>query len=157
MSICLARPISVKLVSPLLWTFAACVMDFCRLCYGLLSPVLWTFVACVMDFWIMVMVFNTIFNNISIISWWSVLLMEETGVLGENHRPVASHWQDVSHNVVSSTPRLSVGLLEFKVVQNICANLLNLFLHSVEFVQGEKWKLSVYVFGFFYELTLHEK
>jgi hypothetical protein len=26
-----------------LWTFVACVMDFCRLCYGLLSPVLWTF------------------------------------------------------------------------------------------------------------------
>ncbi len=26
------------------------------------------------------MVFNTIFNNISVISWWSVLLVEETGV-----------------------------------------------------------------------------
>ena len=26
-------------------------------------------------------------------------------VLGENHRLVASHWQTVSHNVVSSTPR----------------------------------------------------
>jgi hypothetical protein len=25
----------------------------------------------------------------------------------ENHRPVASHWQTLSHNVVSSTPRLS--------------------------------------------------
>ena len=31
--------------------------------------------------------------------------MEETGVCGENHRPVASHWQTLSHNVVSSTPR----------------------------------------------------
>ena len=30
-------------------------------------------------------------NNISIISWWSFLLVEDTGVLGENHRPVASH------------------------------------------------------------------
>ena len=27
-----------------------------------------------------VMVFNTTFNNISVISWWSVLLMEETAV-----------------------------------------------------------------------------
>ena len=27
-----------------------------------------------------VMVFNATFNNISVISWWSVLLMEETGV-----------------------------------------------------------------------------
>jgi hypothetical protein len=40
-----------------------------------------------------VMVFNTTFNNISVISWWLVLLEEETGVPGENHRPaaVASH------------------------------------------------------------------
>jgi hypothetical protein len=27
-----------------------------------------------------VMVFNVIFNNLSDISWWSVLLVEETGV-----------------------------------------------------------------------------
>ena len=46
------------------------------------------------------MVFNTIFNNISAISWRSVLLVEETGGSGENHRPVASHWQTLSHNVV---------------------------------------------------------
>ena len=38
-----------------------------------------------------VMVFNTTFNNISVISWWTVLLVEETGVPGENHRPAASH------------------------------------------------------------------
>ena len=31
------------------------------------------------------------FNNISVISYRSVLLVEETGVPGENHRPVASH------------------------------------------------------------------
>jgi len=38
------------------------------------------------------MVFNTTFNNISFISWRSVLLMEETGLPGENDRPVARHW-----------------------------------------------------------------
>jgi len=38
-----------------------------------------------------VMVFNATFNNISVISWWSVLLVEETGVPGGNHRPVASY------------------------------------------------------------------
>jgi hypothetical protein len=38
-----------------------------------------------------VMVFNATFNNISVISWRSVLLMEETGGPGENHRPVVSH------------------------------------------------------------------
>jgi len=31
------------------------------------------------------MVFNATFNNISVISWRSVLLVEETGVPGENH------------------------------------------------------------------------
>jgi hypothetical protein len=36
-------------------------------------------------------VFNATFNNISAISWQSVLLVEETGVLGENHQPVANH------------------------------------------------------------------
>jgi hypothetical protein len=37
------------------------------------------------------MMFNAAFNNISVISWQSVLSAEETGVPGENHRPVASH------------------------------------------------------------------
>jgi len=52
---------------------------------------------------------NATFNNISVISWRSdFLLVEETGVPGENHRPVASHWQTLSHNV-SSTPRHERG------------------------------------------------
>ena len=33
--------------------------------------------------------------------------MEEIGVPGENHWPAASHWQSLSHIVVSTTPRLS--------------------------------------------------
>ena len=44
------------------------------------------------------MVFNSSFNNISVISWRSVLLVKETGVPGENHWPIASHWQTLSHN-----------------------------------------------------------
>jgi hypothetical protein len=50
------------------------------------------------------MVFNAIFNNILVKSWTSVLLVEETGVPGENHR-AASHYQILSHNIVTSTPR----------------------------------------------------
>jgi hypothetical protein len=38
-----------------------------------------------------VMVFNATFNSISAISWQSVLLVEETGVPGENHQPIANH------------------------------------------------------------------
>jgi hypothetical protein len=32
-------------------------------------------------------------------------LMEKSGVPGENKQPAGSHWQTLSHNVVSSTPR----------------------------------------------------
>ena len=37
------------------------------------------------------MVFNATFNTISVMSWQSVLLVEETEGPGENHPPVASH------------------------------------------------------------------
>jgi len=39
------------------------------------------------------MLFNVTFNNISVIPWRSVLLVEETRVPGENLRPAASHCQ----------------------------------------------------------------
>ena len=51
------------------------------------------------------MVFKATFNNISVISWRSVLLVEETGIPEENHLPVVSHWQTLSHNVVSNILR----------------------------------------------------
>ena len=38
--------------------------------------------------WVGFMVFNATVNNISVISWRSALLVEETG---ENHRPAVSH------------------------------------------------------------------
>jgi hypothetical protein len=43
------------------------------------------------DGWFMVL--NATFNNISVISCRSVLLVEATEVPEENHQPVASHWQ----------------------------------------------------------------
>ena len=53
---------------------------------------------------VMVVVFSATFNNISAITWRSVLLVDETVVPGENHQSVASHGQNLSHNVVSITP-----------------------------------------------------
>jgi hypothetical protein len=50
------------------------------------------------------MVFNATFSNISVISWLSVLLVEEIGVPKENHWPAVSHWQTLSHNVIFNTP-----------------------------------------------------
>ena len=41
----------------------------------------------IFDFWC----FNVTFSNISVISWRPVLVVEETGVPGENHRPWASN------------------------------------------------------------------
>ena len=48
---------------------------------------------------IMAMLFNTTFNNISVIFSRSVLLVEQTGVSGENHRPAAGHLQTLSQKV----------------------------------------------------------
>jgi len=52
------------------------------------------------------MVFTATFNNISVILWQSGLLVRETRVPDEIH---ALHYvtDKLSHNVVSSTPRLS--------------------------------------------------
>ena len=51
---------------------------------------------------IRVMALNATFNTILVISWRSVLLVDETE---ENNLPVVSYWQTLSHNVVSSIPR----------------------------------------------------
>jgi len=60
------------------------------------------------------MVFNATFNNISAIPWGSVLLVEETGVPGENYKPVTSHWQTLSHNVVRV--HLAIGGIQTHIV-----------------------------------------
>ena len=56
-----------------------------------------------------VVVFNATFNNISIISWQSDLLVEETGVPREKDQPATTCRQTLLHNVVSSTPRHAQG------------------------------------------------
>jgi len=56
------------------------------------------------------MVFNAALSALfSVILWRWVLLVEETGVSRENHRPVASHWQALSHDVVSTITRHERG------------------------------------------------
>ena len=65
-------------------------------------------IGCSLRMWLVwFMVFNAIFiNNISIISWLSVLLVEETPSTRRKLPTCASHRQTLSHNVVSSTPRM---------------------------------------------------
>jgi hypothetical protein len=61
------------------------------------------------------MVFNATFNNMSVILLQALLLLEETA---ENHWPVVSHWQTLSHNVEH------LALIEIQdtalILYNIC-------------------------------------
>ena len=79
--------------------------------------------------WVRVMVFNATFNNISVILWWSVSLVEETGVSRENHRPAYGHWQTLSHNVVSRTPRHERDLRID--IASLVKQLLNLYIQNI--------------------------
>jgi hypothetical protein len=68
------------------------------------------------------MVFNATFNNISALSWRSVLLMKETGIPGENQRPVASHGQTLNIWVDSCYCYLYICLISlnhFKTVWGV--------------------------------------
>jgi hypothetical protein len=51
-------------------------------------------------------VFKATFNNILVLFRWSVLLVEETG---ENHWPVTSHWQTLSHKIMMYQVHLTVS------------------------------------------------
>jgi len=62
------------------------------------------------------MVFSATFNNISVISWLSFLLVDETGKPRENHRPVTSHRQTLSHNAAH------LGLIEIRT-RNISGSM----------------------------------
>jgi 16S rRNA C1402 (ribose-2'-O) methylase RsmI len=55
----------------------------------------------------MVMVFKVTFNNISVISWRSVLLVEETRVSKKTTDLSQVTEKLLSYNVVSSSPHLS--------------------------------------------------
>jgi len=73
---------------------------------------------------------NATFSNILVISWWSVLLVGDTGVSRENHLTVASQWQTLSHNVVSSTPLHEWGLPWVLSVHSQC-NIYTCFAISL--------------------------
>ena len=83
-------------------------------------------------FMVRFMVFSTTFNNISAILWRWVLLVEESGVPAENHWPAASHWQTLSTNVVSNTPRLS-GIQIHNVIDRHWLYIIRVILFNATF------------------------
>ena len=76
------------------------------------------------------MVFNASFNKISAITWGLVLLVEETGGSGENHRLFASHWQTLSHNVVHLALRFE--LTTYVVIDNDCIGSCKFSYHTIK-------------------------
>ena len=86
------------------------------------------------------MVVNATFNNILGISWRSGLLLEETGGPGDNHRPVASHWQTLSHNAVH------LVLIEIRIKQNSYSKLKIREKVSVIFHQHDSGILNVFMY-----------
>ena len=65
------------------------------------------------------MVFNATINNISVISRWSVLLVEETGEPRENHQPAASHW-NLYHIILYTSPWSKFELTTSVVIGTDC-------------------------------------
>jgi len=62
--------------------------------------------------------------------------MEESRVPGENYKPVASHWQTLSHNVVSGTPELVMsGIrthnLDLVVISTDCTGSCKSLCHTI--------------------------
>jgi hypothetical protein len=79
-----------------------------------------------------IMVFNATFNNSVAISWQSVLLVKDTGVCGENHRPAARHWQ--LYNIRLYRVHLAWARLELTtlvVIGTDCKGSLKSYFHTI--------------------------
>jgi hypothetical protein len=91
-----------------------------------------------------VMAFNVTFNNISVISWQSVLLVEENGVPGKNHRPVASHWQTLSHNNTEySLPWTGFKLTTLVVIGTDCTGSRKSNYHMMTTTMAAEINLTI--------------
>jgi hypothetical protein len=94
------------MISKLCFSVYCILICTCRYGWILISCTLWPKgVVCYIcttytNFWSIICPNNTTFKNISVTTF-----VAEIGVPREIHRPVASHWQTLSQNVLSSTPR----------------------------------------------------
>ena len=72
------------------------------------------------------MVFNAIFNNISVKSWRSVLLLEDTGVPGENQQPVASRYLKCEYSI-----RQCVYIIRESMVAEFSSRDIDIYEYSI--------------------------
>ena len=80
----------------------------------------------------------------TIFQWRSVLLVEETRVSGENNWPVASQWQTLSHNVLSSTPCHAWGST-LVAIGSLCSWIYKIQLpydHDSPFIESKDYMYS---------------
>ena len=83
------------------------------------------------------MVLNATFNNISVISWWSLLLVEGTGVPGENHWPATTHWQTL---YLSKYNHYSNSLYQFDI---LLIYFSTIYCFSLSNSKKNQWKRNV--------------
>jgi hypothetical protein len=90
------------------------------------------------------MVFNTTFNNISVISWQSLLLMEETGVPGENHWPFSSHWQTLIKQccIEYTSPWTGFELTTLMVIGTDCTGSCKSNYHMITSMTAPRYNMK---------------
>jgi hypothetical protein len=108
---------------------------------------------------------NATFNNISIISWRSALLVENSGVPGENYRPTVSQWQTLSYHVLWSIPRLSgiIVQINFIFTNNALWYTYIVRIYTVRQKLSNTWLVSIISFlimnlfhiGLLFSLPVH--
>ena len=78
----------------------------------------------------LLVIYNT-FQDISLISWFSVLLMEVTWVFEKkiNHKPWVSQWQSWSYEVVSRSFRFKKMCFMYDILNNITNLVCYAYFH----------------------------
>jgi hypothetical protein len=101
------------------------------------------------------MVFNATFNNIPVISLQSVLLVEETGVPGENHRPVAT--DRLYHIMLYSSPWSRFALTTSVVIGTDCIGSCRSNYHTITAATGWPIFRVPVIYLLVWELDLQRK